>query len=110
MALSKILPTHLGNPRKGFGSSWWLTELAIILIMFAIALLVPVIHEDEPRKKNASRRATWDGSRDSSTVDQLLSGSKVLQWSGSSGEPLISCFYFVFLTKIDSGELLYRCN
>ena len=86
-----ILPTHLGNLREGFGSCCLLTEQAIILIMFAIALLVPVIHEDEPRKKNASRKGTWDGSRDSSTVTQLLSGSKVLQWGGSSGGPRISC-------------------
>lgn len=45
---------------------------------------VPVIHEDEPRKKNAARRATWDGSRDSSTVTQLLSGSKGLHGYGGS--------------------------
>jgi len=53
--------------------------------MFAIALLVPIIHEDEPRRKNTTRRATWDGSRDSSTVAQLLSGSKGLHGYGSSG-------------------------
>jgi len=45
---------------------------------------VPVIHDDEPRKKSAARRATWDGSRDSSTVAQLLSGSKGLHGYGSS--------------------------
>ncbi|KAL9955427.1 hypothetical protein ACROYT_G036754 [Oculina patagonica] len=45
---------------------------------------VPVIHEDEPRKKNAARRATWDGSRDSSTVAQLLSSSKGLHGYGNS--------------------------
>ena len=48
-------------------------------------LPVPVIHEDEPRKTNATRRATWDGSRDSSTVAQLLSSSKGLHGYGSSG-------------------------
>lgn len=51
---------------------------------------MPVIHEDESRKKNAARRATWDGSRDSSTVAQLLSGSKGLHGYGSSGGLLIS--------------------
>ena len=56
-----------------------------LITMFAIALLVPIIHEDEPRRKNTTRRATWDGSRDSSTVAQLLSGSKGLHGYGSSG-------------------------
>jgi len=59
--------------------------------MFVIAFLVPVIHDDEPRKKSAARRATWDGSRDSSTVAQLLSGSKGLHGYGSSGKLLVSC-------------------
>ncbi|KAJ7373477.1 Ubiquitin carboxyl-terminal hydrolase 36 [Desmophyllum pertusum] len=45
---------------------------------------VPVVYEDEPRKKDAARRATWDGSRDSSTVAQLLSGSKGVHGYGSS--------------------------
>ena len=69
---------------------------------------MPVIHDDEPRKKNASRRATWDGSRDSSTVTQLLSSSKGLHGYGSSGGPLISCVSFVLPTKLDSGKLLSR--
>lgn len=45
---------------------------------------VPVIHEDEPKKRNAARRATWDGSRDSSVVAQLLTSSKGLHGYGSS--------------------------
>jgi len=67
--------------------------------MFAIALLVPIIQEDEPRRKNTTRRATWDGSRDSSTVAQLLSGSKGLHGYGSSGERLISCVSLFFPQK-----------
>ena len=74
-------------------------ELAIIITMFAIAFLVPVIHEDEPRKKNAARRATWDGSCDSSTVTQLLSGSKGLHGYGGSGGSLISCVSLFFPQK-----------
>lgn len=70
-----ILPAHRGN----------------CIVMFVIAFLVPVIHDDEPRKKSAARRATWDGSRDSSTVAQLLSGSKGLHGYGSSGKFLVSC-------------------
>ena len=67
--------------------------------MFAIALLVPIVHEDEPRKKNTTRRATWDGSRDSSTVAQLLSSSKGLHGYGSSGGPLIFCASLYFPQK-----------
>ena len=65
-------------------------RILILLILANIQILnlflpVPVIHEDEPRKTNATRRATWDGSRDSSTVVQLLSSSKGLHGYGSSG-------------------------
>ncbi|XP_068717808.1 ubiquitin carboxyl-terminal hydrolase 36-like [Montipora capricornis] len=46
---------------------------------------VPVIHdENDPKKSRGSRRATWDGSRDSSTVVQLLSAGKGLHGYGSS--------------------------
>lgn len=61
------------------------------IMMLVIAFLVRVIHDDEPRKKSAVRRAAWDGSRDSSTVAQLLSGSKGLHGYGSSGKLPVSC-------------------
>ena len=47
---------------------------------------VPVIYDDAPKKKHSARRATWDGSRASSAVDQLLSSSKGFHGYGSSGE------------------------
>ncbi|KAM7447912.1 Ubiquitin carboxyl-terminal hydrolase 42 [Porites harrisoni] len=45
---------------------------------------VPVIYDDAPKKKHSARRATWDGSRASSAVDQLLSSSKGFHGYGSS--------------------------
>ena len=77
-------------------------------IMLVIAFLVPVIHEDEPRKKSTARRATWDGSRDSSAVTQLLSGSKGLHGYGSSGRLLVSLFFL--LTEMDCRKLSHRLN
>ena len=47
---------------------------------------VPVIYDDAPKKKHSARRATWDGSRASPAVDQLLSSSKGFHGYGSSGE------------------------
>ena len=49
---------------------------------------VPVIYDDALKKKHSAsaRRATWDGSRASSAVDQLLSSSKGFHGYGSSGE------------------------
>ena len=45
---------------------------------------VTVVHDGEPRVKGA-RRMTWDGSRDSSVVKELLLNGGGLQGYGGSG-------------------------
>ena len=63
-------------------------DICILLVTIFTPTLdtpVPVIYEDAPKKKHSARRATWDGSRASSAVDQLLSSSKGFHGYGSSG-------------------------
>jgi len=64
--------------------------------MFSLLSDVPVVvytgnHGDKP-----SSKASWDGSRDSSTVDELLKGSGGVFGYGGNGMKLIfECFSIV---------------
>lgn len=86
------LNTSLSLPAKtsGIDTQFWTRGLFVcsILTIFTPTLNtpVPVIYDDAPKKKHSARRATWDGSRASSAVDQLLSSSKGFHGYGSSGE------------------------
>ena len=46
---------------------------------------VPVIHDDDPNNSRVARRLAWDGSRNSSTLAQLLGSGKGIHGYGSSG-------------------------
>lgn len=53
---------------------------------------VPVIHDDDPNNSRVARRLAWDGSRNSSTLAQLLGSGKGIHGYGSSGEESLSRF------------------
>ena len=68
------------------------TNLAFSLNECLGHISVPVIYDDDDddqKKKRTARRTTWDGSRDSSTVAQLLSDGKGLHGYGSSGRRIL---------------------
>ena len=51
---------------------------------------VPVIHDDDPNNSRVARRLAWDGSRNSSSLAQLLGSGKGIHGYGSSGEESLS--------------------
>lgn len=53
---------------------------------------VPVVHDDDPNNSRVARRLAWDGSRNSSTLAQLLGSGKGIHGYGSSGEESLNRF------------------